>query len=374
MLSASTYKHHVEALLAQVVQAGQGERLAEPEPLCAAARPRRRRPRRRSGCRRRRSMHLRPVEAEQLAVALGQEEAQPGRTTAAPRAAEVVDGHPALLGVVGERAALTRPTPPRPGRARRCGRARRRGMTASAIGGRRRQPHLPELADRVPTRAGRPAAAARRHRRRAPRPAGRGRPATLDQAASTSAAPTPRPACVGRDDDVCAARTVVGAQVDVRVARRRQRRVATTCAPAGDRTRLGAAWSRSSRTWSSSGETPSAASAASCDPADLCVRRRRPGRRSTVSSRSPEGDVTAGLSRLVDADGSSAVRRLQARRQPARRSTSAARSGSRRCGRCRSATRAPARAWRAGVVRGRRPCGCRRSSRSPRPPAAAAGG
>ena len=57
------------------------------------------------------------------------------------------------------------------------------------------------------------------------------------------------------------------------------------------------------------------------------------------------------------------------RRSPAWR---AARSGSRRCGRCRSASRARGRAWRAAVVRGRRRCGCRRSSRSPTPPAAAA--
>ncbi len=48
------------------------------------------------------------------------------------------------------------------------------------------------------------------------------------------------------------------------------------------------------------------------------------------------------------------------------------RSGSPRCARCRSATRTRCRAWHAGGARARRPCGCRRSSRSPRPPAAAA--
>ena len=50
------------------------------------------------------------------------------------------------------------------------------------------------------------------------------------------------------------------------------------------------------------------------------------------------------------------------------------RTCSRRCARCRSAPRAPGRAWRAAAGRGRRRCGCRRSSRSPRPPAAAAPG
>ena len=127
-------------------------------------------------------------------------------------------------------------------------------------------------------------------------------------------------------------------------------------------------------------------------PADVVgpVAQGQPGR--LVDRRGPVGRLGVGgdvgdLTESVSVHAADRSRRAQAswESRPRRRGGvavatgsvrpwAAARTGSRRCARCRSGSRAPGRAWRAAGGRARRRCGCRRSSRSPTPPAAAAGG
>ena len=68
------------------------------------------------------------------------------------------------------------------------------------------------------------------------------------------------------------------------------------------------------------------------------------------------------------------VRAVRPRRRRRAHAGGRRRSGSRRCGSSRSTPRAHCRAWPAAAGRARPRCGCRRSSRSPRPPAAAGPG
>ena len=170
--------------------------------------------------------------------------------------------------------------------------------------------------------------------------------------------PSPRPRAVGRT-----ARSSVAV-----VQRARSRRRPRHERAAGQPVVRARSWAASS-----SGSAPSAAAASrrrdvpSIGTAACAVDPRRPVARRSAADPSRRSASTAGV-----------LARLRARR--ARRPRGGApwpgpagrRSGSRRCGRCRSASRARGRAWRAAGARGRRRCGCRRSSRSPRPPGAAA--
>ncbi len=123
------------------------------------------------------------------------------------------------------------------------------------------------------------------------------------------------------------------------------------------RRRRARAWASAIRPASSSGSAPSR-------PRPRGVRRSRPRARPR-RRRGRRGRRSAPLLRRGVGGGG-----CLGRGSP----WTAARSGSRRCGPCRSASRARGRAWRAAGGRGRRRCGCRRSSRSPRPPAAAGRG
>ena len=291
-----------------MVQAGQGQRLAEPEPLPPGRDPD--------------DVDLADVGCVGVAACTfvqwepsssasrSARKNRPGRTTARRirccRSSAVIAP---LLGVVGEGGGVDRD----PGILVLTGLEGAdvhvaAGMTAAAIGRSSAAPHLPEVAhprepEPVGQQAGGCVVAVRPDR--AGRVDRRARTRRVDQGGADAA-----PACRRRHDEVCAARTVLGGAgrgARTRRQRRRSRRRASACRPDSV---AGAAWQVEPHLVV---ERRRPRRRPPRPPRSRGPARRRPGpgrrRRSGRGRRRPTSRLA--LRRAVDADGSSAVRRCR---------------------------------------------------------------